>query len=507
MSDEPIGDDWWQASDGKWYPPETHPDRVVTETPAAPEPDPKRGTFSVLPDPVPGERVLIDPDTVPTPGDRTGPDQPAGSPLFGTSRSGGEGSTWAPGGATSSGAPAGTGGLGAPPGSGAPAGMGGPSIGATPSMPAGAPNLTPRSTPASPADTAKTPKGRGKKGKPAKAAKPGKSAKAGAGAGGIDAGRPSGVATAGGEQEDVRSNRTVLMLGAAAALVAVAAAVYFLFLSGDDSEVADVPASVKSETTTSANNSAAPSTTAAGGTATTVAVDPNDPDGACRQALVAEDQAQAFQVCDAYQFRRLQPEVAPNRPDLDTACKQVTYGDACIFIPTTLPPPAFEPVQATGQGSGSVAIPGAASSGIVEIRNDGAGPLTVAGSNGVLAERPGGSTSSLYIGDLSTTGTLTVTAQGPWTVTVKPPTQARDATLRAVGFGPDVVFLDNPTEKSVHFTHDGAGQFTVIGHPLVGADATGSVALDQAGPVDTSVVVRGAIIEIRATGNWTLIPE
>src|SRR5690606_32052834 len=114
--------------------------------------------------------------------------------------------------------------------------------------------------------------------------------------------------------------------------------------------------------TTSANDSSA-STTVADAAVTTVAIDPNDPDSACRQALLAEDQAQAFQVCDAYQFRRLQPEVAPARPDLDTACKQVTYGDACIFIPTTLPPPAFEPLVSTGEGDGVVTLPGAASAG------------------------------------------------------------------------------------------------------------------------------------------------
>ncbi len=36
MSDTSQGQDWWQASDLKWYPPETHPNRVATPQPTAP---------------------------------------------------------------------------------------------------------------------------------------------------------------------------------------------------------------------------------------------------------------------------------------------------------------------------------------------------------------------------------------------------------------------------------------------------------------------------------------
>lgn len=31
MSDTPQGDGWWQASDGRWYPPEQHPDLASVE--------------------------------------------------------------------------------------------------------------------------------------------------------------------------------------------------------------------------------------------------------------------------------------------------------------------------------------------------------------------------------------------------------------------------------------------------------------------------------------------
>jgi hypothetical protein len=38
MSDVSRGPGWWQASDGKWYPPEQHPDRQSAPTPPPPAP-------------------------------------------------------------------------------------------------------------------------------------------------------------------------------------------------------------------------------------------------------------------------------------------------------------------------------------------------------------------------------------------------------------------------------------------------------------------------------------
>ena len=46
MSDVSGGDGWWMASDGKWYPPETHPDRqaasVQAQPPIASQPTPEQ---------------------------------------------------------------------------------------------------------------------------------------------------------------------------------------------------------------------------------------------------------------------------------------------------------------------------------------------------------------------------------------------------------------------------------------------------------------------------------
>lgn len=50
MSDSSQGEGWWIASDGKWYPPESHPDAVAAAPPAY-EPPPQP---SYEPPPVPG---------------------------------------------------------------------------------------------------------------------------------------------------------------------------------------------------------------------------------------------------------------------------------------------------------------------------------------------------------------------------------------------------------------------------------------------------------------------
>jgi hypothetical protein len=38
VSDTSQGQDWWQASDLKWYPPEAHPNRLATAQPISPAP-------------------------------------------------------------------------------------------------------------------------------------------------------------------------------------------------------------------------------------------------------------------------------------------------------------------------------------------------------------------------------------------------------------------------------------------------------------------------------------
>lgn len=54
MSDVPQGDGWWQASDGKWYPPEQHPGArppVVPDVRPTPSGTPPPGTWAGAPGP------------------------------------------------------------------------------------------------------------------------------------------------------------------------------------------------------------------------------------------------------------------------------------------------------------------------------------------------------------------------------------------------------------------------------------------------------------------------
>lgn len=58
MSDTQQGSDWWLASDGKWYPPERHPDYVAPQS---------------LPEPPPGHTGRSTPPTYVPPARATGP--------------------------------------------------------------------------------------------------------------------------------------------------------------------------------------------------------------------------------------------------------------------------------------------------------------------------------------------------------------------------------------------------------------------------------------------------
>ncbi len=486
MSDEETADGWWQASDGKWYPPETHPSRQDADANGW-----RRGTFSVLPDEPTQPRVAEAEPSDEVAAQQAEP-QPAPSLFSSVPLSG---STWAP-----------TGGE-APPDATAEsypvapdAGMAdtdtdtdvdaaeaddpadapktGPVLSAPPRFvpPEGGPDLI-YGSPPPPGSVPTT---------PPKAA------------------HDITIVTPPTLEAESEPRRWPLLAGAAAAVLLVAGIGVFLLTRGDDAPDTDDPASVASATTVKEAEEEPSPTTAGSGDP---AVAAGDPDAACREALLADDEARPFQVCTAYQFRRLQPVVAPERTDLDTACRAETLGDACIFIPTTLPAAPFQPATHSGQGNGAVPMPAVATGAIVEVQYSGSGPITLSTATGQLATNGGAYTGRHYVGDVQTAQSLQVAAQGPWTITVLPTTSARDATLRAVGNGPDVLRIDNPTEKQVRFTYDGADHFRVIGHPMMGTDPNGAVAVDQPGPVDATVVLKGNLIEIHATGRWTIVPS
>jgi len=464
VSDRPIDEGWWQASDGMWYPPETHPSRHEQDETW------RRGTFSVLPDePPPAPRAAEPADLAPAddlsaqPGSEAVPTDG----LFASGTAAGP-APWSPAGGSVPGADA----TPADVTSGDAPTADLPTADLPPSPfapPEGGPDLIYGSPPPPGTRSASPPSGH----RPVHDITP--------------APPPA-------PEPEQPARRGWLLAGAAVAVVAVGLGAFFL--TRDDSSDEGGPASVASETTLKEATGQSQPEAAAG-----------DPDAKCRAALLSDDEARPFQECDAYQFRRLQPVVAPERTDLDTACKVKTLGDACIFIPTTLPPAPFEPSTVTGQGNGSVPMPAVASGGIVEVHYNGPGTIAVSSALGPLASHDGPYVGRHYVGDVQAGQDVQVTAQGSWTVVVLPPTSARDATLRAVGDGPDVLRIDNPTEKQVRFTYDGTDRYQVIGHPMTGKDTAGSVAIDQPGPVDSTVTLHGNLIEIRGTGHWTIVPS
>jgi hypothetical protein len=93
MADEPQGPGWWQASDGKWYPPELHPSaqQALPAEPAAPvDPTVAQPAEAVPPvDPTvaqPAEPAAVDPTLA----------QPVGAPIGGEPPFAGAPPAWAP---------------------------------------------------------------------------------------------------------------------------------------------------------------------------------------------------------------------------------------------------------------------------------------------------------------------------------------------------------------------------------------------------------------------------
>lgn len=88
MADQSQGEGWWQASDQKWYPPESHPDYKPAPPPQPePEPKPERNALPVWVLPVLLVSALVIIGIVVSGGDDDGP-----SGTTGTSQSDGGGS-------------------------------------------------------------------------------------------------------------------------------------------------------------------------------------------------------------------------------------------------------------------------------------------------------------------------------------------------------------------------------------------------------------------------------
>lgn len=82
MSDTAQGPGWWQASDGRWYPPESHPQAVASQ-PASPAPGSVVGGAPGMAAPAPGSATGGPPGPLPAGGPGPGPAAPYGAPFYG----------------------------------------------------------------------------------------------------------------------------------------------------------------------------------------------------------------------------------------------------------------------------------------------------------------------------------------------------------------------------------------------------------------------------------------
>ncbi|MGH8951437.1 MAG: hypothetical protein ACRDX9_08420 [Acidimicrobiia bacterium] len=99
---------------------------------------------------------------------------------------------------------------------------------------------------------------------------------------------------------------------------------------------------------------------------------------------------------------------------------------------------------------------------------------------------------------------LEIDADGPWSATVRPVSQARSVGSALEGSRDDLVRLVGPTPTTLTSTHDGASNFAIIAFEPSGA--YGDLLVNEIGAYSgTDPVPRGTkFLDILADGNWTL---
>lgn len=98
---------------------------------------------------------------------------------------------------------------------------------------------------------------------------------------------------------------------------------------------------------------------------------------------------------------------------------------------------------------------------------------------------------------------LEIDADGAWSVTVRPVSQARAVTAALDGNGDDFVRFLGPTPTTMQSTHDGSSNFIVVALEPSGAFAEGVI--NEIGPyVGTDLIPRGTkYLDIQADGSWS----
>lgn len=188
--------------------------------------------------------------------------------------------------------------------------------------------------------------------------------------------------------------------------------------------------------------------------------------------------------------------------------------------PTPEPTPAFAPIELSGVGD---AVPR------FEIPENAAAIATATHAGGanfaIVTISELGEQNDLLVNTIgSYSGTVLfdeqdgqhsvafeVTADGPWTITIRPVTEARswDGATPLTGLGDDVVQIDPVVAglMTADVSHTGASNFAIIaygGGPF-GAD----LLVNEIGAYDGEVLIGDGtfLLEVSADGNWSITPS
>jgi len=179
--------------------------------------------------------------------------------------------------------------------------------------------------------------------------------------------------------------------------------------------------------------------------------------------------------------------------------------------------PAFTAVELSGSGNSvpRFDIP-AESAAIAEISHSGAANFVVwtvdegGAQTDLLVNAIGAYAGTVLFDEQEGSHSVAfdVEADGPWTITIRPVTDAFhwDGSQTLSGSGDDVAILDPPSAglKSVTLTHQGAENFVIWGY----ASSSTDLLVNEVGQYSGEVLLADGtfLLEISADGAWTVSP-
>lgn len=134
--------------------------------------------------------------------------------------------------------------------------------------------------------------------------------------------------------------------------------------------------------------------------------------------------------------------------------------------------------------------------GNVVVKSDGAESILVNEIDGYHGTRP------INLQDHSTTSQLTVEAEGPWTINLRPLTDLEPQTDEVSGTGDDVVLLDGEQSRAT-ITNEGESNF-VVRNVGVDSGAIDIVVNEIGGYSGTRPVELPGLFVVESSGDWTI---